>query len=137
MKFTELRKKLKSAKIIEKPTHDWVYSPGLDIDCDEYFQLDDINEHFHETEKPFFVFDCDEERWPGIDIYEAINDSLLDFYDDAKSQITESDYNELKNFIDNWNKKQNVVQYVPNHDKIIILDKDRYDKFLNYVQETQ
>lgn len=102
----------------------------MDIDCDKYFQLDDIDEYFDETEKPFFVFDCDKDRWPGIDINEAINDSLVDFYEDAGSQITKSDYIELKNFIDYWNKKQNVVQYVPNRDKIIILDNDRYDKFL-------
>ena len=137
MKFRELRERLKSARIIEKPTHDWVYSPGLDVDCDDYFQLDNINDYFEETEKPFFAFDCEEERWNGIDIDVAIDESLWDFYDDAAAQITQSDYNELKKFVDDWNKKQNVVQYIPNYTRIIVLDAVRFEKFLNVIREDQ
>lgn len=130
MKYKELREILKSAQIIEKPTYGWVFSPE-DENCgfDGYFELDDIDEYFHEKDKPFYVFDCDKAIWSGIDVNEAIEHSLLDWHDGTFEQII--DYYELVDFIKEWNEKQNVVEYVPDRGKIIILDQERFDRFLN------
>lgn len=130
MRNRKLREWLKSAQKIEKPTHGWVHSPDAERrGIEDIFELVNIDEHFYEIEHPFFVFDCDQERWDGIDVYDTIQNSLCNFYDDAESQIT--DYEELKNFLESWNKKQNVVQYVANYTRIIVLDSARFEKFLN------
>lgn len=125
-----LREWVKSAQIIEKPTHGWVHCPDAERrGIEDIFELVNIDEHCDETEKPCFVFDCDQERWDGIDVYDTIQYSLCNFCYDAESQIT--DYEELKNFLESWNKKQNVVQYVANYTRIIVLDSVRFEKFLN------
>ena len=130
MKFRELQERLKSAQIIEKPTHGWVHSHDAERrGIEDIFELVNIDDYCDETEKPFFVFDCDQERWDGIDVYDTIQDSLFGFYDGAESQIT--DYEELEKFIESWNKKQNVVQYIANYTRIIVLDAVRFEKFLN------
>lgn len=130
MKNRGLREWLKSAQIIEKPTHGWVHSPDATRrGVEDIFELVNIDVYFDEIEKPFFVFDCDQERWDGIEVYEIINSSLCNFYDGAESQIT--DYEELEKFIESWNKKQNVVQYIANYTRIIVLDAVRFEKFLN------
>lgn len=127
MDDSDLRRILKNATIIEKPTHGWVYTNNEQYGHAGFFELDDINDFFDENEKPFFVFDCDVNKWAGIDIDDVLANELENWYDGAGDHIV--DYDELVNFVKQWNKKQHLTEYLPNMEKIIILDRERFNRF--------
>lgn len=122
-------KKIINATIIEKPTHSIVYSRNESLGNDGFFDLDDIDDYIDsDDDKPFFVFDCDEDKWKGINIQSVLEDAMEDFYEGARDQI--NDIEELEKFIDEWNAKQNVCQYYPNFNRIIVLDKQRFEDYI-------
>lgn len=131
MNSNELRQILKNAAILEKPTHGWVYTDNDTIGFDGFFDLDDIDDFFYKTEKPFFVFDCDVSHWDGINIDDALDNELENWYDGARDHIV--DYDELVNFVKQWNSKQPLKEFLFNRSRIIILDRERFDSFLGNV----
>lgn len=130
MDSSELRRILKNAEILEKPTHDWVYTDNEMSGLDGYFVLDDIDYYF-EKDLPFFVFDCDEHKWEGINVDDVLDNEFENWYDGAADQIV--DYVELVKFIKQWNAKQQIREYQFNQERIIILDRERFDRFLDNV----
>lgn len=133
MLYKELIKRLKAAEIIDKPSHGWLYSNNELIGNCGYFEinnLDEINLVLGGIEdKPCFLFDCDEEKWGGIDIDDAIENELCDWFEDAAGQV--SHYDELKEFISKWNAKQHVFQYFPNYGRVIVLDRVKFNQLVN------
>lgn len=129
----KLIEKLKSAEIIEKPSHGWLYSDNEFIGNYGYFEINNLDEIDlvldGVEDKPCFLFDCNEEKWSGIDIDEAIENELCDWFEDASEQI--SHYDELNAFINEWNAKQHVCQYYPNYNRIIVLDTVKFNELIN------
>lgn len=134
MNSKELIKRLKSAEIIEKPSHGWLYSNNEFIGNCGYFEINNLKEIDlvldGVEDRPSFLFDCDEEKWKGINIDDAIENELCDWFEDAAEQVTH--YDELKAFISEWNAKQNVRQYYPNYNRIIVLDAVKFNEMIGH-----
>jgi len=124
--------KLKAAEIITKPSHGWLYSINESVGNYGYIEIDSLDEldlFFDGIENiPCFLFDCDEEKWSGIDIDDAIDSELCEWFEDAAQQINH--YDELKAFISEWNAKQTLRQYYINYGRILILDKTKFNELL-------
>lgn len=131
MNCNELRRILINAAILEKPTHGWVYADEKITGFGGFFELDNIDDFFYNREKPFFVFDCDIHKWAGINVDNALDNEMDNFYEGADEQIV--DYDELVNFVEQWNAKQHLIEYLCNLGRIIILDRERFDSFLGNV----
>lgn len=131
MNSNELRRILKNAAILEKPTHGWVYADEKITGFGGFFELDNIDDFFYEKIKPFFVFDCDIHKWAGIDVDDVLDNEMNNFYEGADDQIV--DYDELVNFVEQWNSKQHLSEYLCNLGRIIILDREQFDSFLGNV----
>jgi hypothetical protein len=127
-RLKELKEKLSKAIRVTTPSTDYVYSECTG-DNEGYFELGSIEEVFDDSELPFYVHDCDRQEWKGLDAGDLVNDALeSDWYEDANDDVVE--FEELNKFLETWNKKQNLHQFMAT-DRIIVLDEAKFNAWLN------
>lgn len=125
----ELKESLRAAEVINTPSHSWVYS-NCGGGNDGYFKLSEIEGIFEDDEMPLFVYDCDKQVWKGLSDEDFIYSELEgDWFEDAADHVVDQD--ELAKFLENWNKKQTLHQFMACTRRIIVLDKDKFTSWLS------
>ena len=95
---------------------DYSYNDGYFYEFEEFLDsMDDINE----DTKPQFVWGTSEEQIE-IDVDSILENACEDLHEDALSNISQNDYLELKNFLEQWCKKQTgTTTFYPNYNYAI------------------
>ena len=98
----------------------WVFAEGLGY-MDGYFR--DIGELIEyceddEIDIPEWVFACKPKRHE-LDIDTALEYMTEDAYEDAYGDLRQVD--ELREFVREWNKAQDIISYYPDYSRVVIL----------------
>ena len=124
----KLKESVASATRITKPTSEYVHSDHTNHN-EGFFCLDEIEDVFDDSEMPFYVYDCTKQNWKGLGAQDLISTALEDdWYEGAEDNVVDAE--DLIKFVDNWNKKQTLHQFIPNK-KIIVLDEEKLTTWLN------
>jgi len=89
---------------------------------DEYY--DSVEEFIescedNENEIPEYIYVAEPRKWKGLNI--DLDSQLEDEYEDAIENIVE--ITELEEFLKKWNEKQNIISFVPNFKKVVMIKK--------------
>jgi len=95
---------------------------GKVYDNDEYY--DSVEEFIetcedNENEIPEYVYVVEPRKWKGLTI--DLDSQLEDEYEEAIENIVE--ITELEEFLKKWNEKQNIISFVPNFKKVVMIKK--------------
>lgn len=124
--------KLRSAERISEPTSRYVFSESVSYK-DGYFelaQLEEVVDLEGGDDVPFFVYDCDRTKWHGFDAEKLIEAAFeSDWFEDADKHVV--DFDGLEAFLEEWNAKQTLEQWMWTSKRIIVLDEQKFEDWLN------
>lgn len=122
----------KAAQIEEKNWTDPVFLDGVPGGWgDGYFSdTDDLHQSCQDYERPAPAY-C----WPctsrplRLDPERLLEMAVDDMHEDAGDQIVDADG--LCDFIEAWNAKQTCMSWYPDHSRVVVLDRERFEETLN------
>ncbi|MCX4026981.1 hypothetical protein H0A36_27960 [Endozoicomonas sp. SM1973] len=129
------KQRVMKAQRVTQPSNndDYVYCDGFGNEG--YLHWGDIEDECDSEDKeiPVFVYDCKESKWKGLsagDIDDLIRNHFedSDWFDGAIDQVQAID--ELEAFVNEWNKKQTLIGFWPDYEKIIVLNEQRFNDWL-------
>jgi len=119
-----LKRKFERAEKLTPEEYDgWVYSEEVDGYNEGYYaDVDEFVEHCEDNDVPVpdWVFCCYEHKH-RLDIDSALERMTEDAYEGADEHLV--DVNELYEFVEKWNAKQNIVSYYPDYKRVVVLKK--------------
>jgi len=99
----------------------WINADGYGYNEGYFESVAELLEHCEDegVAPPAYAYACDKIQWPGIDIDAVLENEFKEYHEDATDSLVA--YQELRSFIAEWNKKQDLVSYYPNWKKVVLI----------------
>lgn len=110
----------KAEKLTPEQYDSWVYVDGYGYNEGYFESVDALTEHCEGEDIPVpeWVYCC-REMSHKLDIDSAIENMLDDAFEDARDHLV--DEKGLYDFVDEWNAKQTLTSYYPDHKRVVVL----------------
>ena len=112
----------RAEKLTPEQYDGWIYREGYGYEEGYFKDVETLEEYCEENniELPAWVYCCELiDCKLNIDL--AIEDMLEDSFEDARNRL--KDENELYDFIEKWNAKQNIANIYPDRTRVVVFKK--------------
>ena len=120
----ECAEKIRFAKAKKIKAKDYKYDWVYDIETEEYFKIDELEEYYEENEKilPKYVYGCIPIKF-SLDMYSIVENELQDnHYENAFLDINLEQLKKIQETVNEWTEFQNIVSWEQDNNLVILLE---------------